>query len=203
MQVIKFGKFDIPKAHVIASTDQSFAFVNLKPLSPGVLPMHARGVLSIAALCPKFGKRTPPRTATVLSDKQGRHKLGEHRPAPATAPRHDLFLLCCWRNCITLGTSCSMLSSTGGSATINPELDGVVTGHTLVAPLRLVPRYKNMRADEVADIWQLAQAISGCLEHVHSADSMSLVIQVRMLCAEERYSAACKGSAHVSASLHS
>lgn len=40
LQGLKFGKFDIPKEHVIAASVHSFAFVNLKPLSPGTHTRH-------------------------------------------------------------------------------------------------------------------------------------------------------------------
>ena len=35
MQTLKFGPHDIPQADVFAASTSSFAFVNLKPLSPG------------------------------------------------------------------------------------------------------------------------------------------------------------------------
>ena len=51
-------------------------------------------------------------------------------------------------------------------------------GHTLVAPLRVVARFKDLAPQEAADLWQLAQAVGACLEQHHKADAMSLVIQV-------------------------
>lgn len=56
------------------------------------------------------------------------------------------------------------------------------SGHVLVSPLRVVQRFKEMSAEEVADVWQLAQAVAAALESALSADSMSLVIQVLISC---------------------
>ena len=48
----------------------------------------------------------------------------------------------------------------------------------LVAPRNVIARFRDLSASEVADLWQLAQAVARCIEAHHKADSMSLVIQV-------------------------
>jgi diadenosine tetraphosphate (Ap4A) HIT family hydrolase len=50
----------------------------------------------------------------------------------------------------------------------------------LIAPVRVVARFRDMRSEEVADLWQLAQAVAAALEAHYAADSMSLVIQVQL-----------------------
>ena len=37
MQELPFGRFSIPNSQVFAVTEQSYAFVNLKPIVPGML----------------------------------------------------------------------------------------------------------------------------------------------------------------------
>jgi hypothetical protein len=55
--------------------------------------------------------------------------------------------------------------------------DGIA-GHVLISPQRVVARFSELSADEVADLWQLTQKVSACMEHVYKAQAASLVIQV-------------------------
>lgn len=52
-------------------------------------------------------------------------------------------------------------------------------GHVLVAPRTVIARFRDLSPSEVADLWQLAQAVAKCIEAHHAADSLSLVIQAR------------------------
>ena len=55
---------------------------------------------------------------------------------------------------------------------------GVCAGHVLISPLRVEPKFSALKASEVADLWQLAQKVSACMQANYNADAMSLVIQV-------------------------
>lgn len=48
----------------------------------------------------------------------------------------------------------------------------------LVSPRRVVPRFSQLSAEEVADLWQLAQRVGVALEKNLAATSLTLAIQV-------------------------
>ena len=48
----------------------------------------------------------------------------------------------------------------------------------LISPLRVEPKFADLKPAEVADLWQLAQKVSACMQTHYKADAMSLVIQV-------------------------
>jgi hypothetical protein len=50
-------------------------------------------------------------------------------------------------------------------------------GHVLISPQRVEAKFSDLNAAEVADLWQLAQKVSACMQSRFKADSMSLVIQ--------------------------
>ncbi|CAI5491683.1 unnamed protein product [Closterium sp. Naga37s-1] len=50
-------------------------------------------------------------------------------------------------------------------------------GHVLVLPRRVVPRYKDMTAEEVTDMWLLAQKIGQAFEPHHGCTSSTYTIQ--------------------------
>jgi diadenosine tetraphosphate (Ap4A) HIT family hydrolase len=57
------------------------------------------------------------------------------------------------------------------------NLKPVVPGHVLVAPRRPAPRFADLTAEEVADLWLLAQRVgSGVLRHF-GGDALTLTIQ--------------------------
>jgi hypothetical protein len=51
-------------------------------------------------------------------------------------------------------------------------------GHVLVSPVRVVPRFKDLTVEEVADMWLLAKRVAACVEHVYKADALNLAMQV-------------------------
>lgn len=53
----------------------------------------------------------------------------------------------------------------------------VVPGHVIVIPRRRCPRFTNLTAQEVADLWWTAQKVGKELEKYHKATSLSLAIQ--------------------------
>ncbi len=53
-------------------------------------------------------------------------------------------------------------------------------GHVLISPKRVVPRFKQLSAEEVADLWQLAQRVGAVLEEKLEASSLTLAIQVEL-----------------------
>lgn len=57
------------------------------------------------------------------------------------------------------------------------NLKPVVPGHVLVIPRRVVRRFQELRADEVADLWTLAQKIGPRMEAHFAASSLTLAIQ--------------------------
>ena len=59
------------------------------------------------------------------------------------------------------------------------NLKPVVPGHVLVAPRRPAPRFADLTAEEVADLWLLAQRVgAGVLRHF-GGDALTLTIQVK------------------------
>lgn len=57
------------------------------------------------------------------------------------------------------------------------NLKPVVPGHVLVSPLRLVKRFADLSADEVSDLWLLAQRVGRAVEAHYGAGSLTLAIQ--------------------------
>lgn len=52
------------------------------------------------------------------------------------------------------------------------------SGHVLVCPRRLVPRFTDLTADETSDLWLTAQKVGSRIETFHNATSLTLAIQV-------------------------
>lgn len=46
-----------------------------------------------------------------------------------------------------------------------------------MSPLRVARRFRDLSAEEVGDLWRLAQAVGGALEAHHRASSLTLAIQ--------------------------
>ncbi|CAH9086607.1 unnamed protein product [Cuscuta europaea] len=57
------------------------------------------------------------------------------------------------------------------------NLRPLVPGHVLVCPKREVMRFADLSADEISDLWCIAQKIGGHLESYHSASSLTFAIQ--------------------------
>jgi bis(5'-adenosyl)-triphosphatase len=57
------------------------------------------------------------------------------------------------------------------------NLKPVVPGHVLVCPKRVAPRFAELSAAEVADMWTLAQRVGAAVEPHFGADSLTLAIQ--------------------------
>merc|ERR1719285_459195 len=57
------------------------------------------------------------------------------------------------------------------------NLKPLVPGHVLVLTKRVVERVKDVKPEELSDLWSLAQQISTPLEQHFGADSISFVIQ--------------------------
>ncbi|XP_002131970.2 bis(5'-adenosyl)-triphosphatase-like [Ciona intestinalis] len=53
----------------------------------------------------------------------------------------------------------------------------VVPGHVLVCPIRLVERVKQLKSEEVADLFITAQRVSTVVERCFKASSVSIVVQ--------------------------
>ncbi|KAK6480695.1 bis(5'-adenosyl)-triphosphatase-like [Huso huso] len=53
----------------------------------------------------------------------------------------------------------------------------VVPGHVLVCPLRSVERFHDLRPEEVADLFQTTQRVSGVLENHFCGTSLTIAIQ--------------------------
>uniref|UniRef100_A0A7S3E9F9 Bis(5'-adenosyl)-triphosphatase n=1 Tax=Rhodosorus marinus TaxID=101924 RepID=A0A7S3E9F9_9RHOD len=53
----------------------------------------------------------------------------------------------------------------------------VVEGHVLVASKRVVPRCTDLSAEEIRDLWTLAHRVGPGLESLHSAESLTYVVQ--------------------------
>ncbi|XP_033879321.1 bis(5'-adenosyl)-triphosphatase-like [Acipenser ruthenus] len=53
----------------------------------------------------------------------------------------------------------------------------VVPGHVLVCPLRSVERFRDLRPEEVADLFQTTQRVSGVLENHFCGTSLTIAIQ--------------------------
>uniref|UniRef100_A0A9J8C1R2 Bis(5'-adenosyl)-triphosphatase n=1 Tax=Cyprinus carpio carpio TaxID=630221 RepID=A0A9J8C1R2_CYPCA len=54
----------------------------------------------------------------------------------------------------------------------------VVPGHVLVCPLRVVERFRDLRPDEVADLFMTTQRIADVIEKHFQASSLTIAIQV-------------------------
>lgn len=57
------------------------------------------------------------------------------------------------------------------------NLKPIVPGHVLVSTKRVVPRFTDLSAEEVSDLWTLAQKVGSVLEKFHGATSLTLTIQ--------------------------
>lgn len=57
------------------------------------------------------------------------------------------------------------------------NLKPVVNGHVLVIPRRRVPRFGQLDAEEVCDLWLTVQRVSGALETFHGAHACSIALQ--------------------------
>ncbi|XP_052425210.1 bis(5'-adenosyl)-triphosphatase isoform X2 [Carassius gibelio] len=53
----------------------------------------------------------------------------------------------------------------------------VVPGHVLVCPLRVVERFRDLRPDEVADLFMTTQKIADVIEKHFQASSLTIAIQ--------------------------
>uniref|UniRef100_A0A8C9YMC1 Bis(5'-adenosyl)-triphosphatase n=1 Tax=Sander lucioperca TaxID=283035 RepID=A0A8C9YMC1_SANLU len=53
----------------------------------------------------------------------------------------------------------------------------VVPGHVLVCPLRPVERFRDLRPDEVADLFNTAQRVANLVEKHFNATSLTIAIQ--------------------------
>ncbi|MBN3272102.1 FHIT triphosphatase, partial [Polyodon spathula] len=56
----------------------------------------------------------------------------------------------------------------------------VVPGHVLVCPIRSVERFRDLRPEEVADLFQTTQRVSGVVENHFCGSSLTIAIQVDM-----------------------
>ncbi|KAK9842051.1 hypothetical protein WJX81_006303 [Elliptochloris bilobata] len=75
----------------------------------------------------------------------------------------------------TIHASEVFVESTLSFAFVN--LKPVVPGHVLISPKRVVPRFAALSADEVADLWVLAQRVGAAVEPHFGATSLTLTIQ--------------------------
>eukprot|EP00892_Ulva_mutabilis_P005274 jgi/Ulvmu1/3118/UM015_0158.1 len=57
------------------------------------------------------------------------------------------------------------------------NLKPLVPGHVLICPRRVTPKLAELAPEEVADVWQLAQAVGACMEAEFKADALTLAIQ--------------------------
>ncbi|XP_050219767.1 bifunctional bis(5'-adenosyl)-triphosphatase/adenylylsulfatase FHIT [Mercurialis annua] len=57
------------------------------------------------------------------------------------------------------------------------NLRPVIPGHVLVCPRREVKRFADLTADEISDLWLVAQKVGNRLESHHQATSLTLTIQ--------------------------
>ncbi|XP_041081541.1 bis(5'-adenosyl)-triphosphatase-like [Polyodon spathula] len=53
----------------------------------------------------------------------------------------------------------------------------VVPGHVLVCPIRSVERFRDLRPEEVADLFQTTQRVSGVVENHFCGSSLTIAIQ--------------------------
>nr|CAB3246040.1 bis(5'-adenosyl)-triphosphatase-like [Phallusia mammillata] len=53
----------------------------------------------------------------------------------------------------------------------------IVPGHVLVCSLRPAERFKDLKSDEVADLFQCAQRVSTAVEKLYDATSVTLAVQ--------------------------
>lgn len=71
----------------------------------------------------------------------------------------------------------SQLFANTALAFATTNLKPVVPGHCLVVPRRRVPRFSNLTAAEVHDVWTLAQRVGAMLQAHHGADSLTYAMQ--------------------------
>lgn len=57
------------------------------------------------------------------------------------------------------------------------NLKPVLPGHVLVSPKRVAPRFGDLSADEVADVWTLAQCVGVAIEPHLGATSLTFAVQ--------------------------
>jgi bis(5'-adenosyl)-triphosphatase len=57
------------------------------------------------------------------------------------------------------------------------NLKPLLPGHVLVCPQRVVPRIRDLRPDEISDLFLAVQRVSRVLEKVYSADGLNIAIQ--------------------------
>lgn len=57
------------------------------------------------------------------------------------------------------------------------NLKPILPGHVLVSTKKVLPRFKDLSVEEVADLWALAQQVGHALEIYHQATSLTLTIQ--------------------------
>ena len=57
------------------------------------------------------------------------------------------------------------------------NLKPIVPGHVLVSPKAVVPRFTELTAAQVADLWTLAQRVGSMLEAHYGVESLTLAIQ--------------------------
>ncbi|KAM9444191.1 bis(5'-adenosyl)-triphosphatase isoform 2-T2 [Clarias gariepinus] len=53
----------------------------------------------------------------------------------------------------------------------------VVPGHVLVCPIRPVERFRDLRPDELADLFSTTQKVANAVENYFSASSLTIAIQ--------------------------
>ncbi|XP_077984485.1 bis(5'-adenosyl)-triphosphatase-like isoform X2 [Glandiceps talaboti] len=71
--------------------------------------------------------------------------------------------------------SCAFFKSRLTIAFVN--IKPVLPGHVLVSPVRVVPRFKDLTAEEITDLFQSTQVIANVIEkHFHST-SLTIAIQ--------------------------
>lgn len=67
------------------------------------------------------------------------------------------------------------LKTTLSYALVN--LKPIVPGHVLVCPLRVVERFKDLKSDEVSDLFQTAQMVSKAVEKFYDCTSCTIAVQ--------------------------
>ncbi|KAL6751394.1 bis-triphosphatase-like protein [Haematococcus lacustris] len=106
-------------------------------------------------------------------------------------PRHLDARLQYQRPCVTMATQAGEKDYKFGPWTVHAyevfaatelsyafvNLKPVVPGHVLVSPARVVPRFNDLTAAEVTDMWLLAQRVGAAVERHFKASSLTLAIQ--------------------------
>jgi len=57
------------------------------------------------------------------------------------------------------------------------NLKPILSGHVLVTPRAVKKRFRDLDADEVADLWQSVQKVAMLMERHHGAEAMTMAIQ--------------------------